>query len=97
VGIKSENFWGKFFQILSFFFLLHHIWLSGILFSVVVDIRNLKGNIKISTVKNFYNGVNGSKVSTINQINAWVANFNKYGLGLDRLNKQVCSFMPFLP
>ena len=45
-------------------------------FSVVVDIRSLGGNIKISTVKNFYNGVSGSKVSTINQINAWVASFN---------------------
>ena len=40
-------------------------------FSVVVDIRSLGGNIKISTVKKFYNGVSGSKVSTINQINAW--------------------------
>ncbi|CAG8739130.1 6680_t:CDS:2, partial [Dentiscutata heterogama] len=28
-------------------------------FSVVVDIRCLGGNIKISTVKNFYNGVSG--------------------------------------
>ena len=45
-------------------------------FSVVVDICRLGGNIKISTVKNFYNGVSGSKVSTINQINAWVASFN---------------------
>jgi hypothetical protein len=39
-------------------------------FSVVIDIRSLGGNIKTSTVKNFYNGVSGSKVSTINQINA---------------------------
>ena len=38
-------------------------------FSVAVDIRSLGGNIKISTVKSFYNGVSGSKVSTINQIN----------------------------
>ncbi|POG72128.1 hypothetical protein GLOIN_2v1598369 [Rhizophagus irregularis DAOM 181602=DAOM 197198] len=45
-------------------------------FLVVVDIRSLGGNIKISTVKNFYNGVSGNKVSTINQINAWVASFN---------------------
>jgi hypothetical protein len=45
-------------------------------FSVVVDIRSLGENIKISTVKNFYNSVSGSKVSTINQINAWVASFN---------------------
>ena len=45
-------------------------------FSVVVDIRSLGGNIKIATVENFYNGVSGSKVSTINQINAWVASFN---------------------
>ena len=45
-------------------------------FSVVIDIRSLGGNIKISTVKSFYNGVSGSKVSTINQINAWVASFN---------------------
>ncbi|PKK58076.1 hypothetical protein RhiirC2_857949 [Rhizophagus irregularis] len=45
-------------------------------FSVVVDIRSLGGNIKISTVKNFYNGVSGCNVSTINQINAWVASFN---------------------
>ena len=45
-------------------------------FSVAVDIRSLGGNIKISTVKSFYNGVSGSKVSTINQINAWVASFN---------------------
>jgi hypothetical protein len=45
-------------------------------FSVVVDIRSLGGNIKISTVKNFYNGVGSSNVSTINQINAWVASFN---------------------
>ncbi|RIA95472.1 hypothetical protein C1645_734080 [Glomus cerebriforme] len=45
-------------------------------FLVVIDIRNLGGNIKTSTVKNFYNGVSGSKVSTINQINAWVASFN---------------------
>ena len=44
-------------------------------FSVAVDIRSLGGNIKISTVKNFYNGVSGSKVSTVNQINAWVASF----------------------
>ena len=44
-------------------------------FSVAMDIRSLGGNIKISTVKNFYNGVSGSKVSTINQINAWVASF----------------------
>ncbi|CAG8598024.1 445_t:CDS:2 [Funneliformis caledonium] len=39
-------------------------------FSVAVDIRSLGGNIKISTVKSFYNGVSGSKVSTVNQINA---------------------------
>ena len=45
-------------------------------FSVAVDIRSLGGNIKISTVKNFYNGVSGSKISTVNQINAWVASFN---------------------
>ena len=44
-------------------------------FSVAVDIRSLGGNIKISTVKSFYNGVSGSKVSTVNQINAWVASF----------------------
>ncbi|CAG8517639.1 8545_t:CDS:2 [Cetraspora pellucida] len=48
-------------------------------FSVVVDIRCLGGNIKISTVKNFYNGVSGSKISTVNQINAWVASFNNNG------------------
>jgi hypothetical protein len=45
-------------------------------FSVVVDIRSLGGNIKILTVKNFYNGVSGSKISTINQINAWITSFN---------------------
>jgi len=45
-------------------------------FSVVVDIHNLGGNIKILTMKNFYNGISDSKVSTINQINAWVASFN---------------------
>ena len=44
-------------------------------FLVAVDIRSLGGNIKISTVKSFYNGVSGSKVSTVNQINVWVANF----------------------
>ena len=44
-------------------------------FSVVIDIHSLGGNIKTSTVKNFYNGVSGSKVSTVNQINAWVASF----------------------
>jgi hypothetical protein len=47
-----------------------------ICFSVVVDIRSLGRNIKISTVKNFYNGVSGCNVSIINQINAWVASFN---------------------
>ncbi len=45
-------------------------------FSVVIDIHSLEGNIKTSIVKNFYNGVSGSKVSTINQINTWVASFN---------------------
>ncbi|RGB22565.1 hypothetical protein C1646_677743 [Rhizophagus diaphanus] len=45
-------------------------------YSVAVNIRSLGGNIKIPTVKNFYNGVSGSKVSTVNQINAWVASFN---------------------
>ncbi|PKC55409.1 hypothetical protein RhiirA1_503640 [Rhizophagus irregularis] len=44
--------------------------------SVAVDIRGLGGNIKISTVKNFYSGVGRSTVSTVNQINAWVASFN---------------------
>ncbi|RIA92514.1 hypothetical protein C1645_820662 [Glomus cerebriforme] len=44
--------------------------------SGIIDIRSLGGNIKTSTVKNFYNGVSSSKVSTINQINAWVASFN---------------------
>ena len=44
-------------------------------FSVVIDIHSFEGNIKTSTVKNFYNGISGSKVSTINQINAWVASF----------------------
>ena len=44
-------------------------------FLVAVDICSLGGNIKISTVKSFYNGVSGSKVSTVNQINAWVASF----------------------
>ncbi len=37
--------------------------------SVAVDIFSLRGNIKISTVKNFYNNVSNSKVSTVNQIN----------------------------
>ncbi|CAB4375511.1 unnamed protein product [Rhizophagus irregularis] len=45
-------------------------------FSVVVDIRSLGGDIKISAVKNFYSGVRGSNVTTVNQINAWVASFN---------------------
>ena len=45
-------------------------------FSVVMDIRSLGGNIKISTVKNFYSGVGRSTVSTVNQINAWVNSFN---------------------
>ncbi|RGB23284.1 hypothetical protein C1646_774732 [Rhizophagus diaphanus] len=45
-------------------------------YSVVVDICSLEGNIKISTVKNFYSGVGRSTVSTVNQINAWVASFN---------------------
>ena len=45
-------------------------------FSVVVDIRSLGGNIKISTVKNFYGGVGRSTVPTVNQINAWVNSFN---------------------
>ena len=45
-------------------------------FSVVIDIHSFRGNIKTSTVKNFYNGVSGSKVSIINQINVWVASFN---------------------
>ncbi len=45
-------------------------------FSVVVDIRSLGGNIKILIVKNFYNSVSGSKVSIINQINAWIVSFN---------------------
>ncbi|PKK58117.1 hypothetical protein RhiirC2_763591 [Rhizophagus irregularis] len=36
---------------------------------VVVDIRSLGGNIKISTVKNFYSGVSRSTVGTVNQIN----------------------------
>ncbi|CAG8774513.1 2058_t:CDS:1, partial [Funneliformis caledonium] len=30
-------------------------------FSVVINICSLRGNIKTSTVKNFYNGVSGSK------------------------------------
>jgi len=45
-------------------------------YSVAVDIRSLGGNIKISTVKNFYSGVGRSTVSTVNQINAWVNSFN---------------------
>ncbi|GES84381.1 hypothetical protein GLOIN_2v1791145 [Rhizophagus clarus] len=45
-------------------------------YSVVVDIRSLGGNIKISTVKNFYGGVGRSTVPTVNQINAWVNSFN---------------------
>ncbi|GBB95534.1 hypothetical protein RclHR1_25560002 [Rhizophagus clarus] len=45
-------------------------------FSVAMDIRSLGGNIKISTVKNFYSGVGRSTVSTVNQINAWVNSFN---------------------
>ena len=45
-------------------------------FSVAMDIRSLKGNIKISTVKTFYSGVGRSTVSTVNQINAWVTSFN---------------------
>ena len=45
-------------------------------YSVAVDIRSLGGNIKISTVKNFYSGVGRSTVSTVNQINAWVTSFN---------------------
>ncbi|CAG8707840.1 14078_t:CDS:2, partial [Funneliformis caledonium] len=40
-------------------------------YSIVIDIHSLGGNIKTSTVKNFYNSVSGSRVSTINQINAW--------------------------
>ena len=38
-------------------------------FLIVVDIHSLEGNIKISTVKNFYNDISGSKISTVNQIN----------------------------
>ncbi|RIA89699.1 hypothetical protein C1645_824464 [Glomus cerebriforme] len=51
-------------------------------FMVVIDIRSLGGNIKISTVKNFYNGVSGSNVSTVNQIKAWpVAKINSHDAG----------------
>jgi hypothetical protein len=39
---------------------------------VAMEIHSLGGNIGKETVKNFYNGINGCKVSTLNQINAWV-------------------------
>ncbi|CAG8611261.1 13478_t:CDS:2 [Funneliformis caledonium] len=38
-------------------------------YSVVIDIHSLRRNIKTLTVKNFYNSISGSKISTINQIN----------------------------
>ncbi len=44
-------------------------------FLIAIDIHNLEGNIKISTIKNFYNSVNDSKVNIVNQINVWIASF----------------------
>jgi len=46
-----------------------------ICFLIAVDICSHRENIKISIVKKFYNSVIDSKVSTVNQINAWIASF----------------------